>query len=33
MRAEQKLNPHPASERLKKFKVEKLANIAPCSNT
>jgi uncharacterized protein (DUF433 family) len=32
MRIEQKLNPHPAVERLRKLKTEKLANVISCSN-
>lgn len=33
MRESQKLNPHPAIERLRKLKAEKLANLTSCSNT
>ena len=33
MRAEQQRHPRPVVERLRKLKAEKLANLAPCSNT
>ena len=33
MRAEQQRQPRPVVERLRKLKAEKLANLAPCSNT